>query len=206
MIVKPAISFVRTDTDAQLVTHTQTIILSMTDNANFPSPSPTLAVLATAKDEFATALANAANGGTELTVIKNEKRAALAGLLRQLALYVSMACKGKMAVLLSSGFPTQKPVRTPAGVLPSPAAPVLSLGARSGELAASTTPIANGSIYNWRAALAAEPGVSVQEVQTTAASVTFERLTPGQIYRVDVNVVGSAGPSDFSDSAQLMVV
>ena len=40
----------------------------------------------------------------------------------------------------------------------------------------------------------------------TAASYVFENLTPGQIYLVDVNVVGSAGPSDYSDAAELMVV
>ena len=43
-------------------------------------------------------------------------------------------------------------------------------------------------------------------MQTTAASNVFTGLTPGQIYAVDVNVVGSAGPSDWSDAAQLMVV
>ena len=206
MIVKPAIGFITTDSDAQLVTDTKTIDTAMTDNPKYPEPSPPLAVVSTAASDFSTAIANAANGGTELTAVKNEKRAALATLLRELASYVAVACKGNLADLLSSGFPIQKPSRTPVGVLPAPATPVLSLGARTGELMASTAPVVNGNIYNWRVALASAPTVPVQQEQTTAARDTFEGLTPGQIYLVDVNVVGSAGPSDWSDAAQLMVV
>ena len=40
----------------------------------------------------------------------------------------------------------------------------------------------------------------------TAASDFFDNRMPGPIYLVDVNVVGSAGPSDWSVTAQLMVV
>lgn len=206
MTIKPAISFVRTDSDPQLLTDAQTIVTSMTGNAKYPDPKPPLAGITTAMNEYATAVANAANGGTELTAIKNARRATLSALLRELASYVHVTCRGDLAVLLSSGYPIQKPSRTPVGVLPAPTTPVLSLGARTGELTASTSPVPNGYIYNWRAALASAPEVYVQTTQTTAASDILDGLTPGQIYLVDVNVVGSAGPSDWSDAAQLMVV
>ncbi len=127
-------------------------------------------------------------------------------MLRLLASYVHVACEGDLATLTSSGFPVWKPTRTPVGVLPAPATPVLSLGARTGELNASTPPMPNAYIYNWRVALASAPDAYVLEQQTTAASDTFEGLTPGQIYLVDVNAVGSAGPSDWSDTAQQMVL
>ena len=206
MVIKPAIGFVTTDSDSLLVTDTQTIVSALTNNPSYPTPTPTLASITTANNDLATAIANAANGGRELTAIKNAKREALCALLRQLASYVHVACGGVLAVLLSSGFPIQKPTRTPVGVLPAPTTPVLSLGARTGELNASTPPITNGYTYNWRVALASAPDAYVVEQQTTAASDVFEGLTPGQIYLVDVNVVGSAGPSDWSDAAQLMVV
>ena len=178
----------------------------MTGNAHYPSPTPTLPALTTAKDDFATALANAADGGKEMTAIKIAKRAVLAGMLRQLSLYVTMTCKNDRAIVISSGFPTWKHERTPVGILPAPETPILSHGERTGDLVASTVPVPNGAIYNWRVALpGATPDIKVR-VQTTAASTTFANLTPGQIYLVDVNVVGSAGPSDYSDSAQLMVV
>ena len=64
--------------------------------------------------------------------------------------------------------------------------------------------MANGSTYNWPVALPGNPPDIKVRVQTTAASTTFLNLTPGQISIVDV--VGAAGPSNYSDGAQLMVV
>ena len=206
MVIRPATGFVSSDNDAQLITDTDTIITSMTNNPNYPSPVPTLAALTTAKQDFATALANTADGGKSFTLIKNAKRAVLAVLLRELAPYIHMACKGSLVVLQSSGFPNWKPVRTPAGVLLAPTTPVLNIGVRTGELVASTSRIVNGYTYNWRVATQEAPATYVQEVQTTAASNVFEGLTPGEVYLVDVNVIGSAGPSDWSDVASLMVV
>ncbi len=206
MIVKPAISFLISDSDALIVTGTQTIVNSMTSNPDFPTPTPTLPTVSTALTAFTVALSNAAGGGKEFTAIKNAKRAELTSLLRQLASYVGVTCGGDMAKLLSSGFPTQKPTSTPVGVLPAPAAPVVTQGALSGELDAVTAPVFGGYTYNWRVALVSAPNVFVQQSQTTAARNTFDSLTPGQNYRVQVNAVGSAGPSDWSDDADLIVV
>lgn len=206
MVVKPAIGFLTLDSDAQLVKNAETIVNAMTNNPSYPTPSPTLASVTTAINDFSVAIDNAADGGKTLTLLKNQKRAALGAVLRNLASYVHVTCNGDIATLNSSGFPIQKPSRTPVGVLPAPETPVLSLGARTRELNASTTPIPNGYTYNWRVALASAPTQYLQRVQTTAASNVFTGLTPGQIYAVDVNVVGSAGPSDWSDAAQLMVV
>jgi hypothetical protein len=127
-------------------------------------------------------------------------------LLRQLANYVQANCKEDMTVLLSSGFPIQKPQRSPVGVLPAPSGLTVTLGSRTGELNASATPITGAAIYNWRVTTAAQPGVVVQTAQTTAASNTFANLTPGMVYNVQANAVGSAGPSDWSDPVPLMVV
>ena len=109
MIVKPSVSFLNTDSDALLITDTGSIITALTGNASYPTPSPTLAVVQAALDEFVTAVADAANGGVALTATKNDKRAALVWLLRELASYVHVACKGDLTVLLTSGFPIQKP-------------------------------------------------------------------------------------------------
>jgi len=107
---------------------------------------------------------------------------------------------------LSSGFPIQKPQRQPIGILPAPAGLTVSLGSRSGELNASATPVPGAAIYNWRVTTAAQPSVVVQSAQTTAASNVFGGLTPGVVYNIQANVVGSAGPSDWSDPAPQMAV
>ena len=206
MLVKPAIGFLTTDSDAQLVTDSQTIVNSMTNNPAYATPSPALASVTTAINDFSVAVSNAADGGTTLTAIKNAKRQALLGILRHLASYVHVACNGNMAVLLSSGFPTQKQNRTPVGILPAPVPPFLQLGGRSGDLVASVTPIPNCSAYTWRLALASAPATYLQTVPTTAASITFSGLTPGETYAVDANAFGAAGTGDWSDTSELMIL
>ena len=206
MIVKPAIGFLTISSDALLVTGAQTVVTAMTNNPDYPTPTPTLATVTTALNAFIVAVANAAEGGKEQTAIKIAKRAELVSLLRQLASYVGVTCGGDMAKLLSSGFPTQKPNRTSIGVLPAPDAPVVTPGALSGQLDAITSPVFGAYTYNWRLALASAPNVFVQQMQTTAARNTFSNLTPGQTYRVQVNAVGSAGASDWSDDGESMVL
>ena len=71
---------------------------------------------------------------------------------------------------------------------------------------ASATPVTGAAIYNWRVTTAAQPDVVVQTAQTTAASNVFAGLTPGVIYNLQLNAVGSAGPSDWSDPVPQMVV
>lgn len=206
MIVKPSISFLTNDNDALLITDTASIITAMTGNPNYPTPTPDLAAVTTAQTEFSAAVADAAGGGVALTSAKNDKRAALVVLLRELASYVQVACKGDLTVLLSSGFPIQKPQRQPLGVLPAPANLTVTLGARTGELNAGVAPVTGAAIYNWRVTTASAPTVEVQSAQTTAASNTFGNLTPGVVYNIQANVVGSAGPSNWSDPIAQMVV
>ena len=206
MIVKPSISFLNDDTDALLLTDTDAITTGMTGNASYPDPAPTIAEVIAARDEFATAVTNAADGGITATAIKNQKRAILVALLRLLASYVQVKANGNLAVLLSSGFPIQKPERQPIGVLPAPSNLTVTFGPRSGELRATASPIAGAAIYNWKLTTQAAPTVVVQAVQTTSARNTFTGLTPGVVYSAEVNVVGSAGPSDWSEPVSQMVV
>ena len=205
MTAKVSISFVNDDTDSQLSTRTTGILQALTDNTNYPTPTPALAVMETTLTTFNDALAAAVGGGVVLTLEKNDARAALVALLRQMGSYVQLTCKGDMTKLLTSGFPTQKTARTPVGVLPAPAVTV-RLGSRSGDLAAKVEPLYGASTYNWRVSLASSPTTPVQTSQTTAASNTFTGLTPGVVYLVTVNAVGAAGPSDWSDPATQMVV
>ncbi len=206
MIVKPYISFLNYDSDAQLITDVGAILTGMSGNTNYPTPSPTLAVIRTALGVFSDAVDAAAGGGVALTAVKNEKRAALVTLVRQLASYVQVTCNANLAVLLTSGFPPQKPTRSPIGELPAPANLTVMLGTHTGELDASATPVPGAAVYNWRVATAAQPGVVVQTDQTTAASTTFSGLTPGVVYIVEANAVGSAGPSDWSNAISQMVI
>lgn len=206
MQIKTAVQFLTKASDAQLLTDVSGILTAMANNPSYPTPTPSLPVIAAAKDAFEIALANAADGGTLLTAIKKEKRAELVEEMRKLASYVQVTANNDLAVFLSSGFPAQKTQREPIGVLPPPTGLTLTFGPRSGELRTSAERIPGAAIYNWQLTTVANPTVVIQSAQTTAANVTFSGLTPGVVYRVVANVVGSAGPSSWSDPVTQIAV
>jgi hypothetical protein len=107
-----------------------------------------------------------------------------------------------MAMLLSSGFPTQKSARTPVGVLPAPTAPVLKQGPRSGELTVTTKAMSHAASYMWQLALASAPATILRTLPTTAARTVFPGLTLAQTYVVTVAAVGSAGQGAWSEATQ----
>jgi hypothetical protein len=206
MLVKVSIQFLNNDSDDKLIGTVNDILTGMTGNANYPAPTPTLPEVTAALEEFTVAKANTAQGGRILTAIKNEKREALVPLVRQLAIYVQANCQNDLAILMSSGFPIQKPQRQPVGVLPPPSKLTVTFGPRTGELRAVASPVAGAAVYNWKLTTQANPNVVVAEVQTTAARNTFAGLTPGVTYTATVSGIGAAGPSSWSEPVSQVAV
>ena len=206
MNVKPSIGFLTKDGEAPFTEKVATVLEWMTNNTKYPTPAPALNVIQTAFDAYKVATADASQGGKENTAIRDARRAELVSLLRQLGNYVSATANGDLETLISSGFPVQKTGRTPIGPLPAPDAPSVSQGPNTGTLRAVISPVNGGYAYNWRLALASAPTVYVQTAQTTGGRTLFEDLTPGQVYNIEVNAVGSAGVSDWSDVGSLMVI
>ena len=159
-----------------------------------------------ANDLFADAIAAAADGGRTLKSAKDGARASLVALLRPLAARVQLLCQDNMTILLSSGFPVQKPNRTPAQVPPTPSTPDVYQGKKTGEAYAVTGKADGAYIYNWRVALADAPETIIQHAQSTAARATIGNLMPGKNYLFQVNAVGTAGTSDWSNAGSLMVI
>jgi hypothetical protein len=203
MIVKPAITWLNRVDDPTLRGNTATIIKGMTDNADiYDDPSPSLATVQTASDSFFLTIAAAADGGPSATLAKKNARKVLTGLVRDLASYVQVACKGNRASLILSGFPTHKPVRQPVGQLPQPLGPSLKHGPQLGNITARVKPVKGAVSYIWRIT-ASLPGAVPVIVQDTAATHVFTGLTAGVCYTVDVSVLGTAGPTDWSSTASL---
>jgi len=205
-IIKPSINFLTRDTDSRLLLDVGMIITSMTANPSFPTPDPTLVVITAACDAYRVAVEEAMHRDVEKIAVRQAKRAELVSLMRQLANYVESKSDGDMAALLSSGFPAQKSSRTPIGPVGTPYAPILHQGATTGTLSARSRKVSGAYAYNWRLALASAPTVYVQTTQTTGARHAFEGLTAGQTYNVEMNALGSAGASDWSNPSSRMVI
>jgi hypothetical protein len=203
MIVKPAIQWLNKNSDPILASNVATVLQAMADNvALYPSPTPPLAEVQTALDNFKDALAGMLDGGRSTTIVKKDLRRVLVGLVRQLAAYVTVACDGKLDNLILSGFPPQNPVRTRVGKLAQPQGLTVKHGAHLGELVARINPVFGAAIYNYRLT-ANTPGAVPVVVQDTASFHTFSGLTAGVKYTIEVSASGTAGQSDWSGSASL---
>ena len=171
----------------------------MTNNAEYPSPAPTLASVQTSLTAFQTALAETKDGGPSKTVVKNDAREALLTKLRNLALYVQQECGDHLAVLLTSGYEAMKsPTR--AGVLPAPQQVALTQGALSGTLELRGRPVANAGAYEAQKTTTIDNPNSWESVdQVTAARMQLDGLTPGKTYWARLRAIGSQGPGAWSE-------
>jgi hypothetical protein len=206
MIVKPATAWIGSNPVPLFINNCGVVILGLTNNADiYTTPVPGLLVVQTALDALTADQAAMTDGGHSVTVKRNNSRLVVANFMRQLAAYVTVACKGDLHNLILSGFPPQKTTRTPVGILPAPLGLVLKQGPLSGMIVARANPVFGASIYNWTCT-ANTPGAVPLTAQGTAANWTFGGLTPGVIYLIALNAVGTAGPSNWSSAVSLMVV
>jgi hypothetical protein len=204
MNAKVSITFLSKSSDKALVTLSARIIESLTANAAYPAPFPTMAVVTAAQTSYASAV-NALDRGNDSIALRNKTRATLKLALRDLALYVQHASGGDHVTLLSSGFPLQSP-RKPGtvGLLGVPQNVRLRRTLTSNQLVALCKAVPSARSYQWRYANALTPTVWTQPDPATSARFVLSNVVPGTSYIVQVRVFGTAGPSDWSNSATLM--
>jgi hypothetical protein len=205
MIVKPSIAWIGANPAPLFINNCGVVVLGLTNNADiYATPVPGLLVVQAALDTLTADQAATADGGASVFKKRDNSRLVLANLMRQLAAYVTVACKGDLHNLILSGFPPQKTTRTPVGILPAPQGLVLKQGPLSGMIVANANPVFGSYTYNWTCT-ANTPGAVPLTAQGTAASWDFNGLTPGGIYTIALNAVGAAGASNWSNAVSLMV-
>lgn len=205
IIIKVAIGWLTQNSVPQVANNSSVVLQALKDNADiYKDPVPPLADVQTGLDALNAAQIATADGGPSATSYRDQCLLIHISNMRLLANYVQGACGGNLTNLQLSGFPVQKPVRQPVGVLPAPQNLILAQGSRTGELAATVNPVFGASTYTWTLT-PGTPGAAVQTLQTTAASCTFANVTPGVSNSVTVNAVGAAGPSSWSQPASLIV-
>lgn len=198
-----SLSFARKP-DTDLIAFTRNVISLMTGNAQYPNPTPALATLTTAVNDFESKVHDALNGGKIEIAARNAASVALLAMLRQLAAYVQASCGADLLALLTSGFEAVR-APSPAGILPAPANPRLSLTGKSGELWFKFDRIANAQNYTIQTAAAAVGPWQDYDL-STASRVLIEALTPGQVCWARACANGSAGASEWSASTSAMAI
>jgi hypothetical protein len=198
-LIRAAIGFASRETDAKFIVSSGRILTSMTGNAAFPAPDPSLATLIAARNVYLAAVSKAIDSRVARTE-RQQARQAYAVLLRKLAHYVEDVSAGNRAVLLSSGFLAQRS-KAPVGPLAVPTNLRFVRGKVSGQAIARCGRADQANAYQWRMAPAATPTAWLPVITTFSAHNVFDGLAPLTTYVVQVCAVGTAGASDWSESA-----
>jgi hypothetical protein len=190
--------------DTDLIAFTRNVVTLMTGNLQYPTPSPTLAIITTSVDAFEVAVHDALDGGKIAIATRNAARVELLSLDRQLAAYVQGHCANDLVNLLSSGFEAIK-APSPIGQLPPPQNPRLLLTGMSKELSFRYDGVYNAANYSYQTATD-DVGPWTDYDIASKAQVKLTGLTPGKVYWARVRANGTAGPSEWSNPATAMAV
>ena len=198
-----ALSFAK-KVDTDLIAFVRNVISLMTNNAQYPNPTPSLAASTASVNAFETAVHDALDGGKIAIATRNAARVELLGLMRQLAAYVQANCNADLLALIGSGFDA---VRAPSPVRPlsAPKNPRLSLTGKSGELLFRFDREDNSVNYSVQTAPTAT-GPWTDEALSTASRVVIGGLTPGETLWARACANGSAGASEWSAPTTAMAV
>ncbi len=200
--VKLALAELSVSEKIQLTDH---IVGSMTDNAAYPTPNPSLAdvqeQLTKVKDAAAKAEEIRKQSQIATIELENEEDA-LDAVLTQLGSYVENASGGEEARILSAGMD----VRAESTAIGIPAAPgpiAATAGDAPGEVDLSWSRVRGAKSYVIQHAPAADAADADWKFATTTtrSSGTVTGLTPGTRYWFRVAATAPAGQSPWSSPA-----
>ena len=165
-------------------------------NGTATSSTPT--DLQTLRLDFSAARVAAANGGTQLTAVKNQKRELLTQAMHKLAMYVQTVARTDLATLLSSEFEacSTSHARVP---LQKPA--ILALvNETSGQLLLRGQAVLNARSYQVQTSTDGGKTWMDMDDSTGARRIVIAPVTPGTVYTVRFRAVGgSTKYSEWSD-------
>lgn len=118
--------------DAIILLVARTVLQNLTGNLFYVTPTPTLAVLQTAINDYDAALTAAKDRGKNSVAAKNARKEELADLLVQLSNYC-MATNSTLEALVSTGFDLTKN-RTPVPPVEAPVILKIENGINSGDI------------------------------------------------------------------------
>src|SRR5437016_5430577 len=124
----------------QVLSLGHTLLKGLTGNANFPLLPIDLNTFKADLEAYATAIAEAKDGGKKAITQRNKQGEVVIHTIRQLKSYVELNCKDDMNVFLSSGLQPRISTRTPAQPLEQPMILKLDQGT-AGQLLVSIKPV-----------------------------------------------------------------
>ncbi len=187
---------------ADLISYAMRIVAEMTGNAFFPTPTPPLVTLSSAIADLQVAQAAAIARTSGAATTRNEKRATLVMLLRQLRAYVQVVAdatpENGPSIIQSAGLAVRK---TPTKAARAFAA---KQGAVSGSAKITAVVAARRASYEWQYSL--DGGKTwIAVAGTLKASTTVTGLPVGTAAQFRYRAITKAGEGDWSQAVVLVV-
>ncbi len=194
----------RSLTIAAKISKTRQFVTALTDNKNFPNPTPPLNELTATADALEQAAAQVQTARTEVTTrttTQDNAEARLDQVLNQLAGYVESIAGPDDTLITSVGMELKSSPSAP--TLPAvPQALTATAGEHDGEILLAWKPVANARSYVVESSTDPATTTSWEHVGiATSASKMISNLKSGTRFWFRVAAVGAGGQSGWSEQA-----
>ena len=184
------------------------IVAAMTNNTNFPTPTPPIPDVTAAVDDLEKAFAAVQTAKSEVATrvgLQDNAHARVDQVLTQLAGYVESVAGKDSTLITSAGMETKSSPSSP--TIPSPPQGLsATAGDHEGHIELSWKAVLNARSYTVEASNdPAAPTGWAQVAIATSASKTISNLTSGKRYWFRVAAVGAGGQSGWSEHATKVV-
>jgi len=175
--------------DKELLPFAAGVVLGLTGNPDFTTPTVTALVLDGHRKIFEDALATANKGSVADTAAKNAARAVLVDDLRQNATYVESKAGGDAAKITSTGYLPMTHDHNPVVTMPKAKIKEI-INSATTQLLVRVLAIANAHSYEAQVQTGTGPWLTVV-TSSQARGLLIEGLIPGTTYNVRVRAVGA---------------
>ena len=188
----------------ELIAKIRQVVIAMTGNATYPTPSPTLAALTAAADDLEAKLATAEQArlaAEAATAVQDTSKTTAETLVTAEGNYVQQTSGGDAAKIESAGMEVRDP-STPIGDLPAPTDLNATVGDHDGQIDLHWDHVRGAKSYLIEKSLDPPTAISWSvALVATKSSASVTGLTSGTKYWFRVAAVGAAGNSGWSQPA-----
>ena len=184
--------------DTQLAVETLVIQSAMTDNPNFPNPTPSIPDFSEMVAVYGQQLSKAASRDANAIAAKNVRRAQLINMCIQLGNSVSDTANGDVEKLISSGLPLKK--KPQSVVITAPSNFRITNGINPGELVLKVNSMKGVVSFNF--SYTQDPPTETSVWTTTTCSTSrcvVKDLQSGKRYWFKVAAIGRKGQACWGE-------
>jgi hypothetical protein len=191
-------------TNNQLWQRGMAVVLALTGNVKYPNPPVAMAMLQSLLGAFHAAIVDAMEGSKKAMTLRDSLRAQVISALKMVASYVQENANGDFS---NTGFETYDTTRKTGQLVTTPTFRRIYRGPNSGEIMflINAVPYARGYQVQYAALKDGVPGPwTVVDVMNVKSAFKIGGLAPQTMYVFQVQAIGTANRSDWSNSVTIV--